>query len=428
MGLSSIYILDQKGRVLISRAYRADVPYNAHEIFQKQLQGHDEVSLKPILFDPESKIAFFHVRHLNLIVLGTACHDINAFMVFAFLHKFVDVLKSYLKEVVEESVRDNFVIIYELLDEMMDNGYPQHTDHELLKEYIKSDYHQLTDKEKKAINIPENVNNVVTWRKPNIVHKKNEVYMDVIEKLNMTVTSGGQVIKSEVIGRLCMRTYLSGMPEVKLGLNDKNQFEAEGTNSSNCVDLEDIKFHNCVRLARFENARAISFVPPDGEFDLMTYRVGMTVKPLFYLDVQTKLIGSTKFEVTVVAKALFKSKTTANDVEIHIPIPTDAFNPTFKTASGSVSYYPDEDAIIWQNSSFQGESEVRMKSQMQLPTIVSPGRDNYKKLPCKISFEIPYFTVSGINVRYLKVTEESGYDAVPWVRYMTESGEYFVRT
>lgn len=178
--------------------------------------------MKPILFDPESKIAFFHVRHLNLIVLGTACHDINAFMVFAFLHKFVDVLKSYLKEVVEESVRDNFVIIYELLDEMMDNGYPQHTDHELLKEYIKSDYHQLTDKEKKAINIPENVNNVVTWRKPNIVHKKNEVYMDVIEKLNMTVTSGGQVIKSEVIGRLCMRTYLSGMPEVKLGLNDKN--------------------------------------------------------------------------------------------------------------------------------------------------------------------------------------------------------------
>ena len=160
----------------------------------------------------------------------------------------------------------------------------------------------------------------------------------------------------------------------------------------------------------------------------MTYRVGMTVKPLFYLDVQTKQIGSTKFEVTVLCKALFKSKTTANDVEVHIPIPTDAFNPTFKTASGNVSYYPDEDAIIWQIPSFNGELEVRMKSQMQQPTIVSPQRDHYKKLPCKVSFEIPYFTVSGINVRYLKVVEDSGYDAVPWVRYMTESGEYFVRT
>lgn len=31
---------------------------------------------------------------------------------------------EYFKELEEESVRDNFVVIYELLDEMMDNGYP----------------------------------------------------------------------------------------------------------------------------------------------------------------------------------------------------------------------------------------------------------------------------------------------------------------
>lgn len=92
---------------------------------------------------------------------------------------------------------------------------------------------------------------------------------------------------------------------------------------------------------------------------------------MYYVDVQSRMIGSTKIEFTVCCKALFKSKTTANDVEIHIPIPTDAFNPTFKTANGSVSYYPDEDAIIWQISSFPGEQEVKMKSQMQLPTITS---------------------------------------------------------
>ena len=72
----------------------------------------------------------------------------------------------------------------------------------------------------------------------------------------------------------------------------------------------------------------------------------------------SKLIGATKIEVTVVIKALFKSKTSANDVEIHIPIPTDAFNPTFKTASGTVSYYPDEDSIIWQINNFPGEQEI----------------------------------------------------------------------
>ena len=34
----------------------------------------------------------------------------------------------------------------------------------------------------------------------------------------------------------------------------------------------------CVRLARFENDRTISFIPPDGEFDLMTYRLNTHVK------------------------------------------------------------------------------------------------------------------------------------------------------
>jgi AP-1 complex subunit mu len=43
-------------------------------------------------------------------------------MVFTFLHKFIEVLKSYFNELEEESVRDNFVVIYELLDEMCDNG------------------------------------------------------------------------------------------------------------------------------------------------------------------------------------------------------------------------------------------------------------------------------------------------------------------
>lgn len=34
----------------------------------------------------------------------------------------------------------------------------------------------------------------------------------------------------------------------------------------------------------------------------------------------------------------------------------------------------------------------------------------------QVKFEIPYFTVSGIQVRYLKIIEKSGYQALPWVR------------
>ena len=57
----------------------------------------------------------------------------NALMIFTFLHSLVEVLKTYFKNLEEESVRDNFIVIYELLDEMMDNGYPQTTETKLLK-------------------------------------------------------------------------------------------------------------------------------------------------------------------------------------------------------------------------------------------------------------------------------------------------------
>lgn len=51
----------------------------------------------------------------------------------ALLH-LAQVFSEYFKELEEESIRDNFVIIYELLDELMDFGYPQTTDSKILQE------------------------------------------------------------------------------------------------------------------------------------------------------------------------------------------------------------------------------------------------------------------------------------------------------
>ena len=44
------------------------------------------------------------------------------------------VLKQYFSTIEAESIRDNFIIILELLDEMMDNGCPQTTEPNILKE------------------------------------------------------------------------------------------------------------------------------------------------------------------------------------------------------------------------------------------------------------------------------------------------------
>ena len=118
---------------------------------------------------------------------------------------------------------------------------------------------------------------------------------------SLQVSASGNVLQSEIVGSVKMNVKLTGMPELRLGLNDKVLFEATGRefvcksvhslsslifigNRSKAIEMEDVKFHQCVRLSRFENDRTISFIPPDGEFELMSYRLNTHVKPLIWVE------------------------------------------------------------------------------------------------------------------------------------------------
>jgi hypothetical protein len=69
-------------------------------------------------------------------VLALSRQNTNAAQVVLFLHRLVQVLVEYFKELEEESIRDNFVVIYELMDEMMDFGHPQTTESKILQECV----------------------------------------------------------------------------------------------------------------------------------------------------------------------------------------------------------------------------------------------------------------------------------------------------
>jgi AP-1 complex subunit mu len=277
---------------------------------------------------------------------------------------------------------------------------------------------------------PIALTNAVSWRSEGIKHRKNEIFLDVIEKLNILVSSNGTVLHSEIIGSVQMKSFLSGMPELKLGLNDKLMFEATGRSTTRIksVELEDIKFHQCVRLARFENDRTISFIPPDGEFELMSYRLNTQVKPLIWVEAVVEPHSHSRIEYMIKAKSQFKSRSIANNVEIVIPVPKDVDTPSFKASIGTVTYYPDRDAIVWSIKQFAGAKEYLMRAHFGLPSITSEdGTSESWKAPIEVKFEIPYFTVSGLQVRYLKIIEKSGYQALPWVRYITMNGNYQLR-
>lgn len=423
MSVSAIYIMDAKGKNLISREYRGDTSTNVADKFSKLLQQDDDDAIKPIMTIGE--VTYLSVKHEDVYLLAVSKRNTNAMVVLNFLYQLVDVLKDYFNTVCEESIRDNFVILYELLDEMMDFGYPQATEPKVLKEYIcVQEKHKM-----QAVAPPTAVTQAVSWRGEGITHKKNEIFLDVIEKLHLLVASNGTVLRSDIVGVVKMKSFLSGMPELKLGLNDKVLMDANGRSGKRAVrsiDMEDIRFHQCVRLSRFESDRTISFVPPDGDFDLMTYRLSTKVKPLIWVESVVESHQGSRIEFLIKARSNFKRQSTANKVKITIPVQADADSPKFKTSTGKVEYLPEKNVFVWNIKTFQGQKEYLMRAHFGLPSIVSEEAEKVQQ-PISVDFEIPYFTVSGIQVRYLKIIEKSGYHALPWVRYITQNGDYQIR-
>lgn len=68
----------------------------------------------------------------------------------------------------------------------------------------------------------------------------------------------------------------------------------------------------------------ISFVPPDGDFELISYRLDMKVKPLFNIEVVVDNKSTAKIDFMIKVKSNFKQKSSANNVDMFIPVPEDA--------------------------------------------------------------------------------------------------------
>lgn len=157
-----------------------------------------------------------------------------------------------------------------------------------------------------------------------------------------------------------------------------------------------MNFHQCVRLSRFEHERTISFIPPDGEFELMSYRLNTQVKPLIMIESVVERFEHSRIEYMLKAKSLFKRRNTANNVEIILPVPSDVDGAKFKASIGYCKYLSEKNCVIWTIKSFPGSKEYLMRAHFNLPSVTSDRNEN--NLPIQVKFEIPYYTISGIQV------------------------------
>lgn len=435
--ISGILIFNSSGELVISRFYKSDYSRVAAEAFRVKVVTAKNFSSPVMLLNNYS---FLYIRSDDLIIVAMTKQNVNANLVFAFLYQLVDVFKAYFEgSFNQDSIKSNFVLIYELFDEVIDHGYPQIVATELLKQYI---HHGSAQEIKgnaiqqinQTLQITSGITGKTPWREEGKYnYPKNEVYLDVIEQVNIIINQQGKQLSSYCIGRICMKSTLSGMPECRFGLNDKvsmqQRHKARGSSkhvsTKESIELEDMRFHKCVQLHKFDQDKTILFIPPDGEFELMSYRINKTQLP-FDVSATVQEHGRNRVEYLVRLKARYEAYNVGQDITVNIPVPTNTSKVGLKCTIGKYVYEPSKHCVVWHINKLAGGISCTIKGEVTLTHLIVDKQ--WAKPPITFQFTIPMWPASGLKVRFLNVQEPKlNYKSIKWVRYITNAGDYQIR-
>jgi AP-2 complex subunit mu-1 len=373
-----------------------------------------------------------YVRHNNTYVVGATRGNPNVPLIFEYLIQKIRILKSYFgNNFTDEDIQDNFTLVYELFDETMDYGYPQNCAIDVLRLYINlGSVLQGASTGNTGSALTSQITGAIDWRREGIRYRKNEVFIDIHETISLLTSMSGVVLRSEILGKVMMNAKLTGMPECKFGLNDKLIMEKEGgaaavgSQQKGSVEIDDCTFHRCVRLGKFDQERTITFIPPDGEFELMKYRVTSPSQP-FRLFPNISEEGKTKLIITLKVNAEYPENFKADFVIVKIPVPPTTASARITTSKGRAKYEPAERALVWKLNSFVGGSEANITAVVEL--LPATKEKPWVRPPISMDFQVPMLSNSGVEVRFLKVYEKSSYNTNKWVKYMAKAGEYQVK-
>lgn len=142
-------------------------------------------------------------------------------------HSINSLFVDYFSECSESIIKENYVVVYELLDEMLDNGFPLATESNILKELIKPPNilrtiaNTVTGKSKLVFwysvtwsvlwdkirffssvsgTLPSGQLSAIPWRRSSVKYTNNEAYFDVIEEVDAIIDKNGQTVFAEIQG------------------------------------------------------------------------------------------------------------------------------------------------------------------------------------------------------------------------------------
>ncbi|PIA46463.1 hypothetical protein AQUCO_01500183v1 [Aquilegia coerulea] len=419
--ISQFFVLSQRGDNIVFRDYRSDVPKGSAEIFFRKVKfwKEDEEEEAPPVFNLDG-VNYFHVKVAGLLFVATTRVNMSPSLVLELLHRIARVIKDYLGVLNEDSFRKNFVLVYELLDEVIDFGYAQTTSTELLKSYVFNEP-IVVDAARLPPLGPAAMFMQGTKRMPGTAvtksvvanepggRKREEIFVDIIEKISVTFSSSGYILTSEIDGTIQMKSYLTGNPEIRLALNEdlnigrggRSVYDYGSSAGAGSVILDDCNFHESVHLDSFDVDRTLSLVPPDGEFPVMNYRMTQEFKPPFRINALIEEAGAFKAEVILKVRAEFPSTITANTIVVQMPLPKHTTRVSFELESGAVGHTTDfkeaNKKLEWGLKKIVGGSEHTLRAKL---TFSQESHGNIMKEagPVSMTFTIPMYNASKLQV------------------------------
>jgi AP-2 complex subunit mu-1 len=430
---SSFSIFSPKGDLLVYRTFRPGTARNDTLHYGQRIVASKLIDEYPLVEINSTHFASI-VTEKKLVMAVGSMSDSNAAVQYVFLEQFASLMRQYFR-LEETEITKNLALIHSLLDEIVDFGYPQFMDQDILRSYITGvkNSQQYTDPNEIA-KITLTATGATSWRPENIIYQKNEIYLDVIESVNCLFSAEGNIMRADVTGVIRIDCRLSGMPQCKLGINEKigaSLPESAKPGATGMVSLDDVRFHHCVRLSERNSEKVISFVPPDGVFDVMNYRIsnidGIVIPFKIAANIETLPDG--RISLLVKVESLFKKEIEAKNVVLRWPVNAIRVSKQSdqQTAfSFNKAKIENGQCLVWGIGAIHGESTKTLTCEIEPASggmgIIDSSKNG--RAPFSLDFEVPMLTASGMKIKFLNITEKSNYPVKKWVAYQTKAGSF----
>uniref|UniRef100_A0A673LDG2 Arrestin red cell-like n=1 Tax=Sinocyclocheilus rhinocerous TaxID=307959 RepID=A0A673LDG2_9TELE len=420
--ISQIFILSSKGDHLI---YKDCILYNWLTDVLVRCYSHKDLH-------------FIHVRQGGLYWVASTKTNPSPFTIIEFLNRLAALTKDYCGSLSEKSVRMNFALIYELLDEMVDFGYIQTTSTDILKNFIQTEAvsskpFSLFDLSNVGLFGAETqqskVAPSVAASRPIMSSRgeqggKNEIFVDVIERLSVVIGSKGVLMKSDIQGEIRIKCFLptTSGELMRIGLNEELSIgKSQLKGYSSAVRVDECRFHQAVKLDEFDTFRILKVCPSQGEQTVMQYQLcdELPCAPPFQL-----------FPSYIVTSQLLFctfSCSTALNVSITVPVPKGSVSMSQELSSPdqTAELQPKNKALLWEIPRFPGGAQLSALFKVDVPGLSSASL--LEVGPVSMSFELPKQTCTGLQIRFLRLAPTQTGLSQRWVRYVTHSDSYTIR-